>query len=44
MDAAAKGARRMGDVVSKWAALWLIAFGLLAPVCMLLALFVAGMD
>ena len=34
----------MGAVVSKWAALWLIAFGLLAPVCMLLALFVAGME
>lgn len=34
----------MGNVVSKWAALWLIALGLLIPICIVLALFVAGMD
>ena len=34
----------MGDVVVRWSALWLIALGLLAPVCVMLALFVAGMD
>ena len=34
----------MGDVVVRWAALWLIALGLLIPICMVLALFVAGMD
>lgn len=34
----------MGDVVMRWAAFWLIAFGLLIPICIVLALFVAGMD
>ena len=34
----------MCDVVVRWAALWLIALGLLIPICMVLALFVAGMD
>lgn len=34
----------MGDVVMRWAALWLIALGLIIPICIVLALFVAGMD
>ena len=34
----------MGDVVGRWAALWLIALGLLVPICMVLAFFVSGMD